>query len=471
MVKQNQEQNKFDICIVGAGMAGATIAAYLGKKGKSIALIDKDFEYKDRIVAELLQPGAVKMLDTMGLKHTLEGFDAQEVYGYGLIKGEEMFNISYNEDGENDKIGIGVNSGHFLQNLRQESMQYANVQRFTGEVKSLIETTEGTISGVHYFDNETEMSYEIKAHLTIVSDGFYSTFREKLSNPIKNITSHFIGIVLKNCVLPFPNHGHVLLTSDTPSVCYPISSTEVRILVDFPSSTPPRRGPEIYNYLKDNILPYLPLKMKASFEAAMEEGKFKIMANHYMPAKPIVKEGAVLLGDALNMRHPLTGGGLTAVFADIYLLSTHLLSLANFENQALLKEKTALYYKERHLANANVNILANALYGVMSNPLLKEAVYEYLKKGGKQSQMPLRLLAGIERDHKTLIKYFFSVAAFGSTQVLTDDVTQVGKASKILIDAFNIIRPLIKNEWTMTSLFEEQPLKKYMQAYETLKTA
>ena len=30
-------KNKFDIIIVGAGMAGATIAAYLGKQGKKIA--------------------------------------------------------------------------------------------------------------------------------------------------------------------------------------------------------------------------------------------------------------------------------------------------------------------------------------------------------------------------------------------------------------------------------------------------
>ncbi|MGB1316455.1 MAG: FAD-dependent monooxygenase [Chitinophagales bacterium] len=463
-------KNNFDIIIVGAGMAGATIAAYLGKQGKTIALVDRDFDYKDRIVAELLQPGAVKMLETLGLKHCLEGFDAQPVYGYGLIKGEEMFSISYNEDGSNDKSGVGVNSGHFLQNLRKEALSYENVQQIKGEVKRINEDESGKIEGVTYYDNELELEFNLEADLTIISDGFYSRFRQDFSNPEKEITSHFIGIVLKNCDLPFPNHGHVLMTSDTPSVCYPISSSEVRILVDFPSSTPPRRGLQIYNYLKDNILPFLPAKMKPSFEAAMEEGKFKIMANHYMPAKPLIRKGAVLLGDALNMRHPLTGGGLTAIFADIYLLSNHLLSLQNFKNADLVSEKVKVYYKERHHANANVNILANALYGVMSNQLLKEAVYEYLKKGGKNAQMPLKLLAGIERDHKTLIRYFFGVAAFGSTNLMVDKVTNVAKASKILYDAFNIIRPLIKNELTLTSLFEEQPLKKYLEMPVHLKT-
>jgi squalene monooxygenase len=30
--------------------------------------------------------------------------------------------------------------------------------------------------------------------------------------------------------------------------------------------------------------------------------------------------GAILLGDAFNMRHPLTGGGMTVVLNDVILL-------------------------------------------------------------------------------------------------------------------------------------------------------
>lgn len=62
------------------------------------------------------------------------------------------------------------------------------------------------------------------------------------------------------------------------------------------------------------------------------------MPNHYMPAKPVLREGAVLLGDALNMRHPLTGGGLTAVFNDVLLLSTHLLAMPDFNDSKLIHE-------------------------------------------------------------------------------------------------------------------------------------
>lgn len=39
--------------------------------------------------------------------------------------------------------------------------------------------------------------------------------------------SYFVGLVLKNIELPYPNHGHVVLAKPSPILFYPISSTEV----------------------------------------------------------------------------------------------------------------------------------------------------------------------------------------------------------------------------------------------------
>lgn len=40
--------------------------------------------------------------------------------------------------------------------------------------------------------------------------------------------SYFVGVVLRNAKLPYPNHGHVVLAKPSPILFYPISSTEVR---------------------------------------------------------------------------------------------------------------------------------------------------------------------------------------------------------------------------------------------------
>ncbi|MEI7993816.1 MAG: FAD-dependent monooxygenase [Methylococcaceae bacterium] len=440
-------KSEFDICIIGAGMAGATIAAYLAPKGIKIALIDHCYKEKKRIVGELLQPGAVLSLEQMGLGHLLEGFDAQPVDGYSLLQGDEKITIPYPRHYK----GMGLHNGRFLQHIRASALQNESVTQIHGKALQLLENERHEIIGVSYRESITSEIKSIHAPLTITSDGFFSNFREDLSNNKKTVTSYFIGLILKDCNMPFPKHGHVFLSGPTPFICYPISSNEVRLLIDFPGEQLPRKQ-LLQAHLDDNVTPYIPECMLGSYEQALQEGGFKVMPNHYMAAKPIIRKGAVMLGDALNMRHPLTGGGLTAVFSDIEILSAHLLAMPDFNNTDLIHEKIEAYYRDRQNANANLNILANALYGVMSNDLLKTAVFKYLQCGGANAQESIAILAGLNRNHYSLIKQFFFLAVFGAYDLVRENITNLPKATKILWDALTIIKPLAKNELTLAAV-------------------
>ena len=440
-------KSEFDICIIGAGMAGATIAAYLAPKGIKIALIDHCYKEKKRIVGELLQPGAVLSLEQMDLGHLLDGFDAQPVDGYALLQGEEKTTIPYPKHYK----GMGLHNGRFLQQIRASALQNESVTQIHGKALQLLENERHEIIGVSYRESITSETKSIHAPLTITSDGFFSNFREDLSNNEKTVTSYFIGLILKDCEMPFPKHGHVFLSGPTPFICYPISSHEVRILIDFPGDELPRKQ-LLQAHLDANVTPYIPECMLNSYEQAIQEGGFKVMPNHYMAAKPIIRKGAVMLGDALNMRHPLTGGGLTAVFSDIQILSTHLLAMPDFNNTDLIHEKIEAYYRDRQHANANLNILANALYGVMSNDLLKTAVFKYLQCGGANAQESIAILAGLNRNHYSLIKQFFFLAMFGAYDLVRESITNLPKATKILLDALTIIKPLAKNELSLAGV-------------------
>ncbi|MCX7096753.1 MAG: FAD-dependent monooxygenase [Methylococcales bacterium] len=440
-------KSEFDICIIGAGMAGATIAAYLAPKGIRIALIDHCYKEKKRIVGELLQPGAVQSLQQMGLGHLLDGFEAQPVDGYALVQGNEQITIPY----PSHYRGMGLHNGRFLQQIRSSALLNTSVQQIHGKALQLLENDRQEIIGVSYRESVTSEIKTIHAPLTITSDGFFSNFREHLSNNQKSVTSYFIGVILKDCDMPFPKHGHVFLSGPTPFICYPISDHEVRLLIDFPGEQLPRKQ-LLQAHLDANVTPYIPECMKQSYEQALQTGGFKVMPNHYMAAKPIIRKGAVMLGDALNMRHPLTGGGLTAVFSDIQILSTHLLAMPDFSNTDLIHEKIEAYYRDRQNANANLNILANALYGVMSNDLLKTAVFKYLQCGGSNAQESIAILAGLNRNHFSLIKQFFFLAMFGAYDLVRENSRNISKASKILVDAFAIIKPLAKNELSFAAV-------------------
>lgn len=147
---------------------------------------------------------------------------------------------------------------------------------------------------------KTKAGEELKAYapLTVVCDGCFSNLRRNLCTPKVNmkgqssrliyflklsptfcaflkswsivlesklicslclqvdVPSHFVGLVVENCDLPFPNHGHVILADPSPILFYPIGSTEIRCLVDVPGQKLPSvASGEMAKYLKTKVAP------------------------------------------------------------------------------------------------------------------------------------------------------------------------------------------------------------------------
>ena len=192
----------------------------------------------------------------------------------------------------------------------------------------------------------------------------------------------------------------------------------------------------------------MPVSIVPSFLAAVAEGKFKVMPNHLIPAKPFTKPGVAMIGDSLNMRHPLTGGGMTAAFSDILNLGQRLIAIGRVNYTQPVDEAVAAFYATRHKQNATINILADALYGVMQDEDLKTACYDYLKSGGKHALEPIAILSAISRDEQLLLKHFFAVALYGVGGMLKTSPSKKGfnRSYKMLKSAVHIVEPLVMNE-------------------------
>ena len=58
----DERDKKWDVIIVGAGVAGASLACVLGNQGRKVLCVERDCAEPKRIVGELLQPGGYKKL-------------------------------------------------------------------------------------------------------------------------------------------------------------------------------------------------------------------------------------------------------------------------------------------------------------------------------------------------------------------------------------------------------------------------
>lgn len=450
-----------DVVIVGAGVAGAALAYTLGKDGRQVHVIERDLTEPDRIVGELLQPGGYLKLIELGLEDCVNEIDAKKVYGYALYKDGKDTRLSYPlEKFHKDVAGRSFHHGRFIKRLREKAASLPNVRLEQGTVTSLVEE-KGTIKGVHY---KTKTSQELTAYapLTIVCDGCFSNLRHSLCNPNIDIPSCFVGLILENCNLPHANHGHVILGDPSPILFYPISSTEIRCLVDVPGQKVPSiSNGEMAQYLKTVVAPQVPPELYNAFIAAVDKGNIKSMTNRSMPAAPDPTPGALLMGDAFNMRHPLTGGGMTVALSDIVVLRDLLRPLRNLNDSSSICKYLESFYTLRKPVASTINTLAGALYKVFCaspDPARKEmrqACFDYLSLGGVFSTGPVSLLSGLNPRPLSLVLHFFAVAVFGVGRLLVPfpSPKRIWIGARLISGASGIIFPIIKAEGVRQMFF------------------
>ena len=91
----------------------------------------------------------------------------------------------------------------------------------------------------------------------------------------------------------------------------------------------------------------IPPQLYDAFIAAVDKGNIRTMPNRSMPADPHPTPGALLMGDAFNMRHPLTGGGMTVALSDIVVLRNLLSPLSDLNDAPTLCKYLESFYTLR----------------------------------------------------------------------------------------------------------------------------
>jgi squalene monooxygenase len=360
-----------DVLIVGAGIAGCALAVALGRQGRKVLLLERSLKEPDRIVGELLQPGGVQALEQLGLLDCLEGIDAIKVHGYDVIYYGSQVQIPYPKDKKSSSSsaseGRSFHHGRFIMRLREVAKATPNVTVVEATVTSLIKTrgdvigAEGTKQGVldHFF-----------APLTVVADGYASKFRKEYHPHTPEVKSKFWGLELIDVTLPMPYHGHVFIGDGPPVLMYQIGTHETRALIDVPENLPSASVANggVKGHMRNVVLPSLPESVQPAFLAALDRGGLRSMPNSFLPSSTNKTRGLIILGDALNMRHPLTGGGMTVAFNDVVVLRD-LLSpekVPTFADTAQVSKQMKSFHWRRKSSSSVINILAQALYSLFA---------------------------------------------------------------------------------------------------------
>jgi squalene monooxygenase len=448
-LERREQHHEADVVVVGAGIFGCAAAFALANQGRSVILLERWMHEPDRIVGELLQPGGVAALRKLGLEHCLEGIDAIPCYGYHcLYRGDEVA-FSYpplRGDGEvvvgagNRKEtdvngqanghakepvrpeGRSFHHGRFIMQLRKACMGHPNISVFETEVTATIKGEHSdAVLGVQTRTKDPATGKKepdcFFGQLTIIADGYLSNFRKEILGTTPIIRSKFYALELIDCPFPPANHGHVVIGDQSLALLYQIGTHETRALIDIPNNHPaasPAAG-GARGYIQNIVLPSLPPHVQPSVTAALADGKIpKSMPNSWLPStKQTRHDGVIILGDAHNMRHPLTGGGMTVAFNDALLLASLLSPIPTLSNRPAVRAAMATFHWRRKSLTSIINVLAQALYSLFAADgwelrALQRGCFAYFRRG--YTDEPVAMLGGLMRRPATLAYHFFSVA-------------------------------------------------------------
>lgn len=333
-------------------------------------------------------------------------------HGNGDGNGETNGSPWHVESLSGKKEGRSFHHGRLISALRQRCLHDSpNLTVLEGTVRDLIycEHTDRVIGVSAAFKvnpSSTSMSTDatpepttvvrkIYAPITIIADGCFSKFRTTRGSrlPVAKTRSHFVGLILKDVDLPMQKHGTVCLTPAGPVLLYQIAdeARETRMLVDvkgkLPSvadgslkvgreSHPTGTHSEWFNqdHIASKYVPHLPANLQHPVLDALSTQRLRTMPNSFLPPSMQGRtsaslSGVIMVGDAWNMRHPLTGGGMTVAFSDAVLLTEYLRPSVRLpagrdglEDWEKVSEGLREWFWRRKGLAGVVNVLSMALY-------------------------------------------------------------------------------------------------------------
>eukprot|EP00042_Codosiga_hollandica_P036313 m.276052 g.276052 ORF g.276052 m.276052 type:complete len:481 (+) comp54858_c0_seq11:710-2152(+) len=361
-----------DAIVVGCGVGGAALATTLARMGKKVIVLERSMDEPDRIVGELMQPGGLQAMSNLGLMDALTGTDMVDVFGYMVHREGQTVKLTHPlVDGRQPK-GSSFVHGRLISGLRRVMLREPNVTVIEGSATELLEN-EGGVYGVSYLPRTQEASAKspktigaVQAPLTFIIDGLGSKFRSRMTRSKAQSNSYFTGCILEHVTPVDRNYAEVCLTPVAPVLVYPITPTLHRVLVDIPAPLPSIQDGALAAYFMKNIVPFVPQHIQGPLIERLtatdgdEHHRLRAMPCTFLPAAPVIEKGAILLGDAMNMRHPLTGGGMTVILKDIEMLC-QLLKTENidFSDQEAVMSTVAKFHWQRKWSHAFVvNVLS-----------------------------------------------------------------------------------------------------------------
>jgi 2-polyprenyl-6-methoxyphenol hydroxylase-like FAD-dependent oxidoreductase len=307
-----------DVAIAGGGIAGSTLAIFLGRQGLSVELFERGEFPKEKACGEGLMPGGIAVLQRLGLADAIGGapFHGVRYHLDGLVAEGRFPSVAHMP-----AAGYGQRRSHLDQTLFQAAAATPGVSVHTGAPVSAPLVENGRVVGL------LVNGQPHRASIVVAADGSRSPIRHALAldAPTRRkrfgMRAHFRlppGKDPATWVDVFVGSGHELYVTPLPNREFVVAA-----LADVQSQPHPRGESPERSFRRWSLAqPELAARLDGAQQVSDLIGASPLQTR----ARAGVAPGVVLLGDAAGSTDPITGGGMAQALMTSELLACYISS-------------------------------------------------------------------------------------------------------------------------------------------------
>ena len=313
----------FEVVVIGAGVAGSSLALSLAKEGVAVCLIDKGTpEIKEDISGgrtAALNLASQNILEKLGVKRGIQNYltPFKNIYVWDS-EGTSSLEFSSDEIGQ-PKLGDVVTNNAILSSIFLLLPNHKNLRFLSGDKLKTLDPQEESIKV------RTEGGENISCKLVVGADGGLSSVRELSSINIRTWSYDQKALIANlKAEKSHNNTAYQVFTKNGPIALLPMQKDNEESLslvwsadIDYAERLLDLDIPSFLNELER--------KTESVLGKLSMDGEMSSYPLHQLHAKDYYAQRVVLIGDAAHSMHPLAGQGLNLGLGDVEELASRIL--------------------------------------------------------------------------------------------------------------------------------------------------
>ncbi|RDG35497.1 FAD-dependent monooxygenase [Streptomyces corynorhini] len=304
-----------DVCVVGGGPAGLTLALLMLRSGARVTLVERGRSLERAYRGEILQPGGQALLDALGV---LEGARRRGCYehdGFRLEeRGRTLVDGDYRQLPAPYNCLLSLAQRHLLTDLLERCLAHPRFTCLTGtKVNGLVEEG-GVVRGVVCGGGAD--GRVVRADCVVGADGRYSTVRRLAGIPYDRIELFDQDVLWCRITAPATRTVRVFRAGGNPVLAYTSFPDRVQLGWTLPHQgyqPLARRG---FAHVKGLILAAVPEYADEVDQQVRSFGDVSLLDVFAGSARRWARDGLLLIGDSAHTHGPIGAQGINLAIQD-----------------------------------------------------------------------------------------------------------------------------------------------------------